>query len=109
MDTDLGSDHRAILGSIATCACRGLEVDVRLDWWSVCWDSFRQALRARLQSILPEPGGIGDEEDLQRHARLLMEGLQTVIDQYVPTKRINWASNSWWSKDLYGCLQNLTF
>ena len=65
MDTDLGSDHRAILGSIATCACRGSDVDVRLDSWSVCWDSFRQALRARLQSILPEPGGIGDEEDLQ--------------------------------------------
>ena len=100
MDTDLGSDHRAILGSIATCACRGSEVDVRLDWRSVCWDSFRHALRARLQSILPEPGGIGDEEDLQRHARLLTEGLQTVIDQYVPTKRISWASNSWWSKEL---------
>ena len=81
MDTDLGSDHRAILGSIATCACRGSEVDVRLDWRIMCWDSFlRQALWARLQSILPEPGGIGDEEDLQRHARLLTEGLQTVID-----------------------------
>ena len=100
MDTDLGSDHRAILGSIGTCACRGSEVDVRLDWRSVCWDSFRQALRARLQSILPEPGGIGDKEDLQRHVRLLTEGLQTVIDQYVPTKRISWASNSWWSKEL---------
>ena len=48
MDTNLGSDHYAILGSIATCACRGSEVDVRLDWRSVCWDSFCQALQARL-------------------------------------------------------------
>ena len=100
LDTDLGSDHRAILGSIATSAHRGFEADVRLDWRSVCWDSFRQALHSRLQSILPEPGGIGDEEDLRRHARLLMEGLQAVIDQHVPTKRVSRASNPWWSKEL---------
>ena len=31
MDTDLDLDHRAILGSIATCACRGSEVDIGLD------------------------------------------------------------------------------
>ena len=62
--------------------------------------TYTQALWARLQSILPEPGGIGNEEDLQRHARLLTEGLQAVIAKYVPTKRISWASNSWWSKEL---------
>ena len=100
MDTDLGSDHRAILGSIATSARRGSQAHVRLDWRRVCWDSFRQALHTRLQSILPEPGGIRDEEDLQRHACILMEGLKTVIDQHVPTKRISWASNPWWSKEL---------
>ena len=59
MDTDLGLDQCGILGSIAICAWRGSEVDVRLDWWSVCWDSFCQALRARLQSILPKHSGIG--------------------------------------------------
>ena len=64
MDTDLGSDHCAIFGSIATFAGRGLEADVRLDWQSVCWDSFCQAFYTRLNRILPEPVGIGDEEDI---------------------------------------------
>ena len=45
-----------------------------------------QALRACLQSIIREPSGIRDEEDLQRHARFLTEGLQAVIDQHVPMK-----------------------
>ena len=100
MEDDLGSDHRAILGSIAVSPCRGSGSVVGLDWHAVCWDSFRLALWTRLQSILPEPGGIGDEEDLQRHARLLTQCLQTVIDEHVPTKRLCWASNPWWSKDL---------
>ena len=30
----------------------------------------------------------------------MTEGLQIVINKYVPEKRISWASNSWWSKEL---------
>ena len=100
VEDDLGSDHRAIVGSIAASPCRSSAPVVSLDWRGVCWDSFRSTLRTQLQSILPAPIGIGDEEDLQRHARLLTQGLQTAIDEHVPTKRLCWASNPWWSKAL---------
>ena len=100
MDTDMGSDHRAILGSLATSACRGSNSDICLDWRAVRWESFRPALRTRLRNLLPDPSAIGNKEALQRHANLLTEGLQTVINQHVPTKRLSWASNPWWSKEL---------
>ena len=100
LDMDLGSDHRAILGSIETSAHRTLTSERRLDWRSVCWDSFRPALAAQLQNSLPDPLEIIDKTDLQRASHLLTEAFQSVIDQHVPKKRLSWASNPWCSPEL---------
>ena len=100
LNMDLGSDHRAILGSITTSALRNSTADTRLDWRSVCWDSFRRALAARLQELLPRPLMITDNTDLQQASIALTEAFQSVIDQHVPKKRVSWASNPWWSSEL---------
>ena len=100
LDMDLGSDHRAILGSITAEAHRTSTSDTRLDWRSVCWDSFRTTLDARLQHLLPGPLTFIDNADIERTASLLTKAFQSVIDELVPTKRVSWASNPWWSPEL---------
>ena len=73
LDTDLGSDHRAILGSIETSAHRTSTSDMKLDWRSVCWDSFRPTRAAQLQRLFLDTLEIIDDADLQRASRLLNE------------------------------------
>ena len=100
MDTDLGSDHRAIVGSIGICAHHITASEVKLDWRSVCWATFHSTLRGHLESVLPEPSAICDAQDLCKYSELLTVALQMTIEEHVPKKRVSWASNPWWSKEL---------
>ena len=99
VDEFLGSDHKALLWSIATS---GREADIvpRLDWRAVDWDQFRTTLRLQLERLFPGGLHAATSAELNSQARLLDMALQSAIDQHVPVKRLCWASNPWWSKDL---------
>ena len=97
-DTDFASDHSALFSCLSTRP--SADTKTHLNWKSVHWESFRLALQTELHSLLSDFSSINNATDLHHFAQLLTLGFGRVIDQHVPTRRLSWASNPWWSQDL---------
>ena len=108
-DEDLASDHMAILTTLESSIRPSGDLATRLNWRSVCWDSFRLALQWQLQSSFPENlPSINSSDDLDQFVTTLSSVLQRVINDNVPIRRFHWPANPWWSPALEALHQQLT-